>query len=288
MKIAVRFNTSGGGDVVAMTPVIEALKVKYPSSLIAVETSWPEVFENNPFVHRISSLKRERDCDLFIDLNVNYASYNLICEEAARIADVKLVSKAPTIVCTKEEREWARGVLGDITIGVSTQIARSGWAGRNWGRANTREFIELLKRDGYKIVELGKDVFPTGAADLNLVDRTTRRELFAIISELEFLVTVDSLPLHVAQACPGVFSVALFGATSPQARISELKQVAYVHNSFLDCLECFHKKGKSTWNKCDRQPKEECMRLSPFDLYLGFLLSKEGPQAVFEKTGARR
>ena len=48
------FNPEGGlGKIISSTAVIKSIKEKYPDHKIVVLTPWPEVYLNNPRIHRV-------------------------------------------------------------------------------------------------------------------------------------------------------------------------------------------------------------------------------------------
>ena len=48
------FNPEGGlGKIIASTAVVRCIEAKYPDYKIIVLTPWPEVFLNNPRVHKV-------------------------------------------------------------------------------------------------------------------------------------------------------------------------------------------------------------------------------------------
>ena len=48
------FNPEGGlGKIIASTAIAKAINEKYPERKLVVVTPWPEVYLNNPIVHRV-------------------------------------------------------------------------------------------------------------------------------------------------------------------------------------------------------------------------------------------
>ena len=65
------------------------------------------------------------------------------------------------------------------------------------------------------------------------------QELGAIIEACDIWVTVDSAPLHLAQAL-GVKAVGIFGCTLPELRVTRPSCLWVVRNQSLGCLGCYH------------------------------------------------
>lgn len=79
----------------------------------------------------------------------------------------------------------------------------------------------------------------THASLLNLSGRTTLRELIAIISESDVLVTNDSGPMHIGYAV-GTPLVAIFGSTSPEHTGPVGKSDIVIKKS-IACSPCFER-----------------------------------------------
>jgi ADP-heptose:LPS heptosyltransferase len=61
----------------------------------------------------------------------------------------------------------------------------------------------------------------------------------AVVSLLDYFVTIDSGFFHVAQAV-GVPTVAIFGCTLPELRATRVDILQVARNETLDCLGCYH------------------------------------------------
>lgn len=81
----------------------------------------------------------------------------------------------------------------------------------------------------------------------------TLQDLAAVISLCDVWVTVDSAPLHLAQAL-GTQAVGIFGCTLPELRATRPSHLRVVRNEALDCLGCYHRLPPSAEIKptCDR------------------------------------
>jgi GT2 family glycosyltransferase len=273
-KILLRINSAGAGDIVAITPVLQALRQDHPTADIEVETNWPDILDNNPFITSVHGTRRSYKVayDRVLDLNLNYSSRELICKEAEKMAATEVKgSRLPQLFLTREELEEGKrvidGLRGDlrqkgveepVVMGVCLQMARQRWQGRNWNYGHAKELTRLLREAGIGTLELGKGIKSTGEADLDLVGRTNLREMFAIVANLDYYVGIDSLIFHIAQAF-SIPSFILFGATEPIARIVDFKKTFAIRNESLPCIGCYQLKGKSDSNVCYRRD-ESCMQ----------------------------
>ena len=266
--ILVRLSSLGIGDIVCATPVINALKKSHPTALIDVETRFIDVFKNHPSVNKIIEYGKsnQQTYDRVINLEPDYSLETPLYVEFSRLASVTLDNKLPELYLSNEEVNLGKRLLKaynqyDKFIVCSLLLKRVEWRGRNWTLDKAREFIRHLSKvlpDNYGIIEVGHGIPSTGLADIDLINKTSLRDLFSIISLCDTFVGIDSLPFHVAQAFAKP-SVILFGATKPSSRIVDMNKTKYVINHNLSCVGCYHVKKQSVFNNCDRGD-EMCMK----------------------------
>jgi ADP-heptose:LPS heptosyltransferase len=93
---------------------------------------------------------------------------------------------------------------------------------------------------------------------VDLAGKTTVLECGRLIERAEYLITIDSLPMHVAVALRKP-ALALFGPTNPRALLpadGPVKAVA----AELDCAPCY---ANSPFPTCRRRPRYECREKIP-------------------------
>lgn len=162
----------------------------------------------------------------------------------------------PEIYLTAAEREAASSRLKGITgsrPGVSP-VALHPFAThtrKTWPRDYWLELGERLSAQGlaWFVVGQGEPLLPGDPRDFS--NRTSLRELAALLAESSLLVTGDSGPMHLASAA-GTPVLGLFGPTTaewgfypsgPQDRVMELP---------LDCRPCsLHGAQKGKGDLCD-------------------------------------
>ena len=262
--ILIKANSHGIGDVICMTPVIEEIRKEHPTAIIDLETPYPEVFFNNPHVTNVYDKPQNYTYafDRKIDLVPNYASMGLIVDECAKVAGVNVKNKTPELFMTVDEINEGYNLIkeakdkNELVVGTCLQMARAAWAGRNWDFEHAKKLTSSLEENGISVVELGKNVKSTGMG-IDLINKTTLRQLFSVISNLDYFIGIDSACLHIAQAFK-IPSFALFGATEPIARIVDFDNVVAIKLN-LPCQGCYMKKGVSNWNRCNLST-EECMQ----------------------------
>jgi GT2 family glycosyltransferase len=288
--IKVRCCSAGIGDILAMTPVIESLRKDHPKAIFWLETNHPEVFENNPHVDQVISEGKslvqglDREIDLMPSSGLNkkqvFSAKRLLCLSGEIQAATKIESPYPQIYCTRRELDFGAKVVKELrqgaerpVVGLSLLMDRVQWQGRNWRPNETKKLVRALNRLGVATIEFGKNVPSTGLATLDLVDRITLRQFFAIMANLneckvsesgkmiqDFFIGIDSLGMHVAQAFR-VPSFILFGATDPIAFVVDFSMETPVRNEKLSCLGCYNRKGDPGYNKC-ALGTEECMDIT--------------------------
>ncbi len=205
------------GDVLLMTPIIQALKWKYPLSPIHVETSCGQVLLNNPNVASVAQrIPRMPDARIF-DLNGSYEakpnqhfvwSYAQRCEIEQDFIDDRtqfVVSNADRL---KAEQQMPDGPWAALHVGPST------WRSKEWPVGRFQQVIENLQKQGFKVILVGS-VGRQNNADLDMRGRTTMQEMGALIERAKLFIGLDSLPMHISQAMRTP-TIGLFGVTDPQ------------------------------------------------------------------------
>jgi ADP-heptose:LPS heptosyltransferase len=266
--ILITIPSLGIGDILCATPTIEAIRNDHPTAIIDVETRFPEVFVGNPNInnHIMYSRTKGDKYDRHVSLEPDFSLATPLHESYEKAGATTLKSVSPQLFLTEEEIAESTLLLKELKerhskiIVCSMLMKRVEWQGRNWTINNATRFIEALKNrcSDCGIIEVGKETATTGIADLDLVNKTTLRQLFAIIAQADVFVGIDSLPFHIAQAFK-INSVVLFGATKPESRIADSSFITPVVSRFVRCRGCYHVKHQSVFNKCDRGD-EACMR----------------------------
>jgi heptosyltransferase-2 len=116
---------------------------------------------------------------------------------------------------------------------------------KRWNDDAARQCVmNLLASTGGSVVLVGTRgsdesviAFPSRASVLNLIDKTSLQELAATLSLCSVLVTVDSGPLHIAEAL-GVPVVALFGPTVSDFGFAPLGGRSQLIERALHCRPC--------------------------------------------------
>lgn len=143
-----------------------------------------------------------------------------------RFADRLGVAAAPIsfgLAATASERQRVAALLADAGERLAVLYVGSTWPSRQWLPAATAALCERLRARGLGVVLVGGPgdaafaaaVCEAGAGPLvNLVGRTSLREVIAVMERAVAAIGPDTGPMHIATAV-GAPVVALFGATSP-------------------------------------------------------------------------
>lgn len=107
------------------------------------------------------------------------------------------------------------------------------------------EIIKLISSQFSACLPVGKVL---SSQLLNLSGKTSLRELAAVISECDLLITNDSGPMHVGYAV-GTPIVAIFGSTSPEHTGPIGKNDIAIRKD-LECSPCFERECKKNNLKC--------------------------------------
>lgn len=204
------------GDVLLTTPIIRALSTRNPLSPIWVDTECSEVLRNHPVIARVGrNLPVPKDAWV-IDLDMAYENSPLthIVAAYAMKACISDYSCRPEIFPSDADRTFAGCVDNEW---VAVHPGPTTWHGKNW---DMRRWDGLIKRIDCPVVLVGHDASHPLPCSLDLRGKTTVGQLAAVIARCRLMVTIDSLPLHIAQAvgCP---CVCLFGVTSPEFIFTE-------------------------------------------------------------------
>lgn len=147
--------------------------------------------------------------------------------------------------CTAEEASRARATLGEgafvaLNPGAAYGSAKR-WVPERFAAVGDRlaeEFgVRVVLTGGPGETEIGRDIEAAmSSRPLNLIGRTTVREMMAVLSHCRLMITNDSGPMHVAAAL-GVPIAAIFGPTD-HTTTSPLAASCRIIRKEIDCAPC--------------------------------------------------
>lgn len=149
------------------------------------------------------------------------------------------------LACTEEEKAWAASVLESDNVIAINPGAAYGSAKRWLPERFATVADTLAKRYDAKIVltggpgekEIGKDIAAAMTVpSINMVGKTSVRQMMAILAHSRLLVSNDSGPMHVASAF-AVPIVAVFGSTDHTTTCPASESVKIVRKE-TECAPC--------------------------------------------------
>ena len=138
----------------------------------------------------------------------------------------------------------AAGVQAGTVLAALNPAAR--WTTKRWPAESFAAVGDWLQQQGARVVVIGsREERPVGeavmramhGAPIDLVGKTTMKELIALLRRLRVFITNDSGPMHLAAAV-GTPVIALFGPTDP-ARTGPYGAGHRVLRSGVPCSPCF-------------------------------------------------
>ncbi len=242
------------GDCLLASGVVRQLWRENPLCEILVETNSPDLFSGNPHVAHAAHAIQRRETDLVINLDGSYEATPMrsIVRSYAQTAGVELESTATEFHVSPADAEWAAKKLSVDEKFVALHAGPSNWAGKNWPMERWVEVLRHLSVEGYFTVLVGAQVNPklSEQAAVDLCGKTTLGQAFAIMARCEFAISIDSFPLHCAQAV-GTPVIGLFGVTTPEFICTDgSKWIAVRSSEFHPDTGLRHRVANATMVNC--------------------------------------
>lgn len=246
------------GDVLLTTPVLRALREKYPQAEIEVRTKCPEMLHGLDSARL--SLHNTKYFDEFIDLDATYETRPdlHIVEAFAQAAGVTLPKRWRLEVAASElDEAWAERVARGQRMAL-LHPGPTCWPGKNWPVERFTELARTLRKQGYLTATVGADDSPELGTDLHLAGRTTPQQLYALAKRSRLFVGIDSMPCHLASAadCP---SVVLFGPTNASKILRPSHRIIPVQAD-VNLIPCVGEHGRRTKPITQSPCQGECMK----------------------------
>lgn len=244
--IAIR-RSDAMGDVVIASALPRRLKAIWPQGRIFFATKLPAVLDGNPYIEQVIpsgeyNLLAPRmayawDLDRAYERNLGQNYWRSYAEATVLSGDES--APGPDLHVSQEARAAATAMLGAYERLAILGPGLTGWAGKDIDPALWIPAVQLLRRHGYVVAEIG--LGPPrleGAVDLVLTGQTSFPMLAAVMEGASLYLGVDSGPYHVAEAMH-VPAIVFFGCTLPEL-VSTHRDVTPIQATGLDCLGCHH------------------------------------------------
>lgn len=213
----------GLGDQIAGEPTVRYIKdYLYKGENIVVQTHWPEIFEHmkdevkvmTPFqkidnpksYYELYTLKSpENEIWQYMSHTITHAfDFASIC---ATRQQLPMKFKQIQLKVKDEDINSASEKAGiDLSKVVVLHPGR-GWPSKTFTSETWQGWADILVENGYKVAVVGKRIGKDqGIVEfdmskcIDLVDKLTIGELFAVISKAPVLISNDSAPVHIAGA----------------------------------------------------------------------------------------
>jgi len=258
----------GLGDVLMSLPTAYTLHKKGWKVSYIVDKNRMCVFDNLDFIDKVYYLRQDvpiHQYHSFVILSYRLSDYKQFYNRQHRIYSTAylcglnpkdLLIKKPIIVLSDEEKEYAKNLLKDYknTVVVCWYAVGSN---RTYPPDLTQRLINLLKSEGYTPIVVGTQEFDFHNC-INLQKRTNIRQLFAIVNQADYVITVDTSVLHIAGAFDKK-TIALFGPIRPEWRCSTYKNCIPIRPN-VPCFKCDDKQSISPDKCLCNKIKDACMR----------------------------
>jgi ADP-heptose:LPS heptosyltransferase len=220
-KNVVIFIEGGLGDQVDSEPVVRKLKVLYPNSKVILITQHSEVFDHLGLdIYKPGQFIVPDDAFIINTLKpINHVSKNYMVHKLCHGVDYAslqclkgtLTAKEKEITLSFEPKHLAHveKLCGDTSKLVVLHPGL-GWASKTFPDDVWDSWIDFLLANGYKVALIGKRVNEAqGALKLkprthpnfvDLIDKLSLKETFALLSKAPILISNDSSPIHIAGA----------------------------------------------------------------------------------------
>jgi ADP-heptose:LPS heptosyltransferase len=239
----------GLGDHLITIPSLKSLSAKGKSVYVLCEDHRKCCFQNLPYIKGIYTLRQQVDISMFPkviclhfgqllnDYRQDFNKQNRIyaVAELCGLKKSDLVIDRPEIILSKEEFKEAELKWGSykrkIFIGADSARIDS-----KLPNTLTQEIINKLKNKGYTVFTSSSKRYEfKNCIDLN--KKLTPRQLFALISQMDCVLTVDTSFLHIA----GAFNkktFCVFNYFNPEWRASTYKNCT-AYKPDVPCFPCF-------------------------------------------------
>ena len=200
------------GDNVCSDPAIRAIRVKYPNAEITISTRYMTVWDGYKYADCVIPFRRISDtkgCDLKFHFDGSVHGHIVDCLAGEAVFD--LTDRIPRLAVTESEVLAAREKFKTINFDLPTVIisGEASHVGREWSR---RQWELLCERLGPHIqtVQIGRQRPFLRNVQHRLINKTTLREMMAVVSLSKLCICVDSGVSHIAAAL-GIPAVVIYG-----------------------------------------------------------------------------
>lgn len=262
LKLCVQRKLGGIGDVLMTTPVVKALKLRYPDAEITYATDPHyyqgdlfDILQGNPYIDHLVNYRgiNPQEYQLFVDITgicppVETRSNPPInrIDLFARHVGIRLDDHLPDYIVTEEEKIWAKQWIqqkfGSAPHPIVLVHTASVDHKRTWP---IEKYVKLLAQLAHErpevrfiVLDHNKKRATWDLKNCIGIQNFGIRQTAALIWASDLFVGPDSGPLHIAGALEKEI-VSIFGSTHPDARINYYDGAVAV-TCGLPCEPCWY------------------------------------------------
>lgn len=135
------------------------------------------------------------------------------------------------------------------------------WANKHWRKDYWIELIKMIDKNKFNLIFIGTEMDKNLISDIggnsfiNLAGRTNLKELSAVLSQADILISLDSGSTHLGWAVKKPKIISIFTST-PKERYAPIGTDHIALSGNLECQPCHKKKCplKKDKNKCTNYP----------------------------------
>jgi len=244
------------GDVLVMTAAVESLHLAHPNKYITdVETTAPEIWENNPRARRLTGQVRTKARHLEMNYPLVHQSdqrpvhflqgyTDFLAEELGH--PIPTLTNRPHLFLSEEEKKWLPQVHEETKQPTKYWILNAGtkpdFTAKGWGADNYQEVVNQLKGQ-VTFVQIGEKHHnhPTLKGVINLVGKTTTRQLIRACYHAQGGLGPSTFIQHIFAAYQKPY-VLLLGGREPQHWTAYTSQRTLSTHGALTCC-----RDKACW-----------------------------------------
>lgn len=239
------------GDVIMMTPAIRQLRLNNPDMYIGIETFFPDVFKNNPYVSEASNkiVKRNEKIvvlDAYYEKNLDRHPVDCYADGILG-SDKELLSKNTELFVDENDRIFVDDWMSQISYGNKKIIVIH--FGTTWVPIIGEEFEKVLNflRKKFIVVLIGrkvsdKEYYPRNLDNvIDLVDKEwSIHKIQWLIEKSDLFFGTDTGVMHIASTTNTPI-VCCYSFVNPKNRIPFRDGVDFrsVHVSSNVCSSLF-------------------------------------------------
>jgi ADP-heptose:LPS heptosyltransferase len=237
------------GDLLMMTPALECLAKDNILDIVILK-EYREVFMNLPFINNVlflDEIPKFEEYDEVINLSDFEFNYEQIhqpeitktkIELFACALNVLIIKKKPIIRLLDSEIEWAKSFIKNLKYKKTILLTpRSKDITRDWPLEKWKVLFDLLKKQEFNILSVDKNLVWEDK-DIIFLNSLSIRQLFALISQVDLLVTPDSGALHIGAAF-NIKTIVIFGPTDFRMRTYDN---CYEIHKNTGCYPCWYRR----------------------------------------------